>query len=280
MPWNLLIIPLICGYFLLTRSFCFKFRQQRLDQQRLVFESVFIGTVLTISTYIIRMLLEQWSFAKKVILLTYDYLPIKLPFTGTAIFVLIITLIAWGWNIFLDKKKWIYKAIDEIGNDLEKTIKHSMVKRRALQITLSTGKVYVGFIKEPSIPAHYNYIRIYPQYSGVRDDKTKEVYISTEYLSVTRPILNQISENQEILKNDSKNEVALRKLKSLMSELNEIDLDVTIPLDKIVTVSYFDDLLFAKWNPKGFLQPKESDKEKLTLEGSSIINIFRSYKPK
>ena len=32
-----------------------------------------------------------------------------------AIVILIITFIGWGCNIFLDKKKWIYKAIDAIG---------------------------------------------------------------------------------------------------------------------------------------------------------------------
>ena len=49
MPWNLLLLNLVAGYYLLTRSHYFKFEQQRLDRQRLIFESILLGVALKTS---------------------------------------------------------------------------------------------------------------------------------------------------------------------------------------------------------------------------------------
>lgn len=43
MPWNIIILHLVAGYYISTRSYYFKFKHQRLDRQRLIFESVLLG---------------------------------------------------------------------------------------------------------------------------------------------------------------------------------------------------------------------------------------------
>ena len=77
MPWNLLILPLVAGYYLLTRSYYFKYEQQRLDRQRLIFESVLLGVALAVFTYIIRIIAESFPPTKEIILVIYDFLPLK-----------------------------------------------------------------------------------------------------------------------------------------------------------------------------------------------------------
>lgn len=46
MPWNLLVLPLAAAYYILTRCDLLKYKQQRLDRQRLIFESVLLGSFL------------------------------------------------------------------------------------------------------------------------------------------------------------------------------------------------------------------------------------------
>lgn len=58
MPWNLLILPLVAGYYLLTRFYPFKYKQQRLDRQRLIFESILLAVCVSVITYFIRLFVE------------------------------------------------------------------------------------------------------------------------------------------------------------------------------------------------------------------------------
>ena len=108
MPWNLLILPLVGGYFILTKCFIFKFHQQRLDRQRLIFESVLLAIALIVSTYLIRIL-----FIKLTLDLIHSYAPFKQPFALTSLIsigvAIVFTLI---YNKLSEDKKWIRKAIN------------------------------------------------------------------------------------------------------------------------------------------------------------------------
>ncbi len=61
MPWNLLLLPLVAGYYIFTRSYFFKFKQQRLDQQRLIFESIIWAVIASVTTYLLRLIYESIS---------------------------------------------------------------------------------------------------------------------------------------------------------------------------------------------------------------------------
>jgi hypothetical protein len=86
---------------------------------------------------------------------------------------------------------WIHKVsasvriIREHGTDLELLILQSQEKALPISLTLSSGKVYVGFCMEPPDPTRGNdYLTILPTVSGYRDKETQRVTFTTIYQDV------------------------------------------------------------------------------------------------
>jgi hypothetical protein len=224
MPWNLLILNLVAGYYLLTRSYYFKFVQQRLDRQRLIFESVLLGVGLTITSYFIRLFFE-YKFPDTFNFF-YNNLPIKAPFIGTSFFTILLSILfSVLGNLLLDKKKYIKKAIKDVGNEFEILMKSSFTNEDLLQFTLDNDKVYVAWVKELPTPSISNYIRVIPAISGYRND-SKEVIFTTHYLTVY----------SEYIK------------KGRITDIKDLNTDLVIDLDNIVTVSNFDVEIYGVFN--------------------------------
>lgn len=91
MPWNLLILPLVAGYYLLTRFNYFKYKQQRLDKQRLIFDSVLLAILLISFTFLVRLLIELKFH--NLIDYIHSSLNITTPYLGTAFSTLIISIL-------------------------------------------------------------------------------------------------------------------------------------------------------------------------------------------
>lgn len=226
MPWNLLILPLVSGYYLLTKLNHFKYRQQRLERQRLVFDSVLLGVASFIMTYILRLVIE--SVAPSLIAVIYNLFPLHIPLLGTSfscLFLVVIFVYFGNLLPFLSKEKCVKRAIKKVGNELELLLLSSVKEQRLLQFTLNNGKTYVGWVKELSAPRTNSFIRIIPAISGFRDDKMNVVY-NTHYLKVYS---EYIAEGQTL-------------------NLKDLRTDLIIFEDKIVSVSYFDLEMYEKFN--------------------------------
>ena len=233
MPWNLLLFPLVAGYYIFTKSYYFKFKQQRLDQQRLVFESIILGVIASILTYSLRLVYESITspeFQQSI----YNVIPIKSPYAGTSLFVLIFSI---GFteisNLFLDEKKHVVKAIKSIGNEFELMLKSSFTDNKLLLFTLNNGKIYIAWVKELPIPAVSKYVRIIPIISGYRDEQ-RNVVFTTHYLSVYAEYISD------------------GKIKSI----EELDTDIILNSDDIVTVSFFDIDMYSVFNAVGKVSPE------------------------
>jgi len=182
MPWNILIFPLIGGYFLISKSNYLKYKHQRLSEQRIIFSSVLYGIYLLFFTLLIRFIVEFiWpSFIQ----LIHSYSPIKQPFMKTAIVSFLFSLLfvfIGNKTLFKNKEKRIKIAITEVGNKLEQLLLE-FYDNNLLQFTLNTSKVYIGYIKELSPPSENNYIQIFAIISGYRDEK-KVINFTTDYLT-------------------------------------------------------------------------------------------------
>lgn len=216
MPWNLLILPLVGGYYILSKSKIFKYKQQRLDRQRLIFDSVIFGAILLIFTFIFRLLVE---FKFPYILGDIkNLIPINEKFIGTSFvsFFIAVTFTELS-NFFIDEKKWIIKSIKSIGNELELLLLSSFNDRKLIEFTLDNDKVYIALVKELPIPSFSNFVRVIPFYSGYRSRK-KLMKITTNYL----PIYLKCIEKGEV------------------TDLNSLDFDLVISINNIVSISYFD----------------------------------------
>jgi hypothetical protein len=224
MPWNLLLLNLVAGYYLLTRSNYFKFEQQRLDRQRLIFESILLGVALTICSYLLRISFEYVS--PEIFKAVYSEFPIKTPFVGTSFCTILISIIlAKGGNVFLDKEKYIKKAIKDVGNEFELLMKSSFTNENLLQFTLDNDKFYVAWVKELPTPSVSNYVRVIPALSGYRN-ADKELIFTSHYLSVYSEYINE----------------------GKVTNIKELNTDLVIDLDNIVTVSNFDLEMFQRFN--------------------------------
>lgn len=224
MPWNLLILPLVGGYYILTRSFIFKFKQQRLDRQRLIFESILLAVSLAILAYSLRLFFL--FFTPMYYLQFHDHLPLKIPFLGTSLLSLVIGVaFSEKGNKLLDKEKYIKRAIKLVGNEFELMLKSSFSDGQLIQITLKNDKIYIGWVKELPIPSISNYIRIIPAISGFRNQE-RETFLTTHYLSVYSEYIKE----------------------GRITHISELNVDLIISNSEIISDSYFDLEMYEKFN--------------------------------
>lgn len=183
MPFNLLIFPIVGGYYILIRSKFYRYRQQRVDRQKLIFNSIFAGILLLICAWIITGAISRIapSFVKSI----QAYYPIHQNYFGTACCSFILAIGATEFfNLFLSQTKSISRAINRIGNEFERLCLSCYKQTKLIQLTLKNEKSYVGWVKSLPIPHHSNYLSILPVYSGFRNKDDKTLTFTTQYLDV------------------------------------------------------------------------------------------------
>jgi hypothetical protein len=164
MPYNVLLIPLIGGYYLLSNFVFFKYKYQRLSSQRLILNSALAGFFIAMFSFLLRFSFETYfedsfnlysSFLHQLFDGSQRYL-------WTMAFGLLITIFLTHTINFIVSKvpRWrnlpINRAITFYGNELEQLCRDSIVGGFALQVTLKNDKVYVGFV-----PFHQKRITYY-----------------------------------------------------------------------------------------------------------------------
>ncbi len=225
MPWNLFIFPLVAGYYFLTRSYFQRYKQIRLDKQRLIFETVLWATLIGFFVFSIRFIAEYFypSFFNEI----SNAFPFKTPYTITSFLCLpLAILITEGLNAFIakNKQKHLENAISDVGNALEKFLKNAFLNEKLLLFNLNNGKCYVGWINSLPIPSFSKHIKIIPAISGFRDND-KQLQFTSDYISLYREYKGQ-------------------------NRLEEIENNVEIIIDtnSIITVSHFDIKLYEQFN--------------------------------
>lgn len=225
MPFNLLLFPLVGAYYILIRFKYLKYIQSRLESQRILLNAALIGIFLLTFTFFLRAIAN--ILFPETLNSVYQHFPLKVPFFGTTVSSLLIAIIATeAANLFVNREKAIKFSIDYIGNELELMLKSSINDSRLLQITLDNDKFYIGWAKELPKPSVSNYIRIIPAFSGYRNDK-KELIFTTEYLSVYASYINEGS----------------------VKDIDELNTDLVIRLNNIITVAFFDMEMYQRFNP-------------------------------
>jgi hypothetical protein len=117
------------------------------------------------------------------------------------------------------------KAIKDVGNEFELLMKSSFVNSKTLLFSLDNDKFYIGWVKELPIPSVSGYVRIIPAISEYRDTE-KVLVFTSEYLKVY----------SEFIK------------KGEIRRIDELNTDLIIDINNILTVSFFDLVLHDKFN--------------------------------
>jgi hypothetical protein len=239
LTYNLFLIPIITGYFILTFSLLFKYNTQRLSKERMLFESILVGLLIIVGGFFFRIILDLMTCSKFIpwSLKILNILPINKPlYFWTFIFSSILSLLLF-WSInkliekYYSKDDPIIWAVNKYGDEIEQLFKNSALDGSAIQITLKNDKVYIGFCEETPIPKLTNYLKLSPILSGYRDKETKKLKITTDYEKVVNKFIKDIEEKQG-------------------KELEKITLntDVIIKQDEILTASIYEQHVFDEFN--------------------------------
>ncbi len=238
MPWNLLALPLAGGYYFLVKSNYFKFRMRRVEQQRLIFESVVAGFIVLTVTYVLRFL-GDYLFPDQIASLYSLLVPKGYTFLGTSTVSLVGSMLLvhilnrWVWT---DIKTYQIQAIKKVGSQFEKNLMISALEKHLMEFTLTTGKVYIGFVSDLPIPRETKVVSIYPIISGYRDEK-KRLRLTTRYTNLVSALSKENLGEEE------------RNLKEGIDS-GEIRLDIQIPFEMLVSVSFFDIDVYNVFNPE------------------------------
>lgn len=218
MPLNLLLLPILGGYYILTRSYIFKFTQQRLDKQRLIFTSVMVGVVVGLLAFTVRFICTL--FCPSYLSLIRGFIPLSSPnylLTSIITFLSAIIFVQFT-NLFINKERQMSRTIRKVGSEVELLFLYSQEKNKTLLITLDNGQFYVGWVMELPIPSISGSVRILPLASG--QINANGIYIvCIHYLSFYKKI---------------------EKKDLPMSELGG---DLAIQVESIISVSYYEDEL-------------------------------------
>lgn len=233
MPYNLLLLPVIVGYFILIYSHYFKYNTQRLAQNRIIFESVSVAIIILVIGFSLRALVESifptftpWLIEK------LKFFPIKkVDYLWTIVFSCLLSIIAvLLTNLYLlwkfKKFQLIGWAVDKNGDEIEKLFKQSAEEALFIQITLKNDKVYIGYSEIIPIPQKTNYLTLTPILSGYRDER-KQLHITTDYFKVVDEFLEKLDNEEQSV---------------------TLNTDVIIKQDEILTASIYEQDIFDKFN--------------------------------
>jgi hypothetical protein len=175
MPANLLLLPLLGGYWFVHFCHFFRFRAQRQDGYRLLLESAFAGVLLTAAARLIVVLLSSLNELIPVREFWNEYIP--LPFAGTATGAFLLGIVSpFVVNLILPEGKAKDLLLRRHGNALFRLLHESVKSKRAISISLDTRKWYAGYVTEsPNLDPQEQYFSLIPILSGYRDINTLTV---------------------------------------------------------------------------------------------------------
>ena len=250
-------LPLIGGFAFVTGLWSLRWRSARQDSQRLYYRGALWGVLLASGMAAVHTLLLLWPLyrqgfdwlnasALKPLFTTKDVLPeqsltIRAHVALVCVYALLVGIVAppvWnGAGSWLSKGRGRDRRVRinqaSITDPLELLLSRSLLNGEAIQVTLSTGKVYVGYVlaaPDPDLPTKF--ITLQPLMSGQRDSDGKVTY-TTFY----DQILTEFEANPDT--------------KDALDSFQQV-----IPVDKVVTLSGFNLDAYVR-----FLAERQSEDE-------------------
>jgi hypothetical protein len=235
MPTNLLLLPLLGGYWFLHTLYYTRFRSQRLDGYRLLVESAFAGVLLTCVARLLVIFANRFPSMQAI----WSGVAPNIPFLGTAAVSLLLSFVTpYIFNIVLDKTGVMSRldaqtsAIERYGNHLLRLFHAASMQEKPVSVALDNGKVYIGLVAAaPNLEPHDTFLAITPFYSGYRDRETLRLMLTVDYLSVYDK-----------------------------QDLNPEDFRVVVPVSSIRMASFFDQTVY----PAFVLEPDPLQPESST----------------
>jgi hypothetical protein len=222
-PFNLLLLPLLGGYFLVSRTHVLAFGAAKHSGERLLFMAALVAVCLLFGSRLLVL------FVVRCLPFTGEWWRVLSPweYSGTAAGALILGIvIPLIINKFVPLAAASRSAIQKHGDGLDRLFFQATESASQVVITLATGKVYAGWLDwtPPNPGAADAYVRVLPTMSGTRTTRNR-IEWTTFYQEVYL----------EIGKTTGEAEIeAFTKV---------------IPISQIVTAGLFDPEAYNRFNP-------------------------------
>ena len=227
MPFNVLILPLLGGYFFLTFWNFTKFDTKRNSGHRLIFHAAAWGVVFLGFAFLVTALLEG-QFPP---LETWWRTQVPIDYAGTSFLAFLIGLIGW-WPLnkwFFPLEKAAQDTIERWNDLLEILLSRASRETKLVSVTLRSRKVYIGLVTRTIAPMYdRKYIQLLPIKSGYRDSTTFKLNLAVDYAAVYAKIIRQ---ELEIVK------------------AGVTDFEIVVPVSEIQSINLFDPTAYSEFNP-------------------------------
>ena len=217
MIWTTFLFTILAGYLFLSNCYLTKYKEQRLDAQRLIFESMLLGFMFLGISLVIRFVFYQINPA--LIIDVYntvrEFIPYGQPLLYTTLSSLVLSIIATLiFNLWLDKQKQKIKSIERCEDDIEKKLIFSMKGKKLLEFILEDGLVYIAIVSRVSPPNPTSDILMAPFFEGIKKDNATI-------------LVKQYNKNK------------FNEITDLTRENNQNAIEMVIPRKRIIAVSNF-----------------------------------------
>jgi len=223
---NLLVLPLLGGYFFASSCNMTRASIKRIDGYRLFFQSALWGVLFLAVGYAISYFgcIRYSNSVSRF----HDFLPIQ--HIGKSIIALLLGLIVpLLINIFYRREMWVKREILKYGDHFDELLMRAFEEEKLIQISMLNGKVYVGRALQAFEPvSEYEYIKILPVQSGFRHPVEHKVTFTANYTKAYQLHLN--SENAKNAR-----------------EINN-DRGIVLTVSQIVSADLFDQDLYNAFN--------------------------------
>jgi hypothetical protein len=233
MPFNLLLFPLLGGFIFLSywnRSENFA---KRLDKERLLLWSAFVGAVLlgcSVGAFLLTPFAPAWLGVSSLQKWWAYHVPFQ--YSGFALCAgLLGPMGAWVLN-HVPPFSWIWnaeseseRAILEYGGPLEQLLYRALDEEKHVMVTLTNGKVYIGRVAISLAPENDTAFYLLPTKSGYRESDKHRLEITTHYDEVYKKIIEGETDAFDIIS----------------------DFGVVIPVKEVISASLYREEIHNKY---------------------------------
>jgi len=225
------VLPLIGGYLFLITFHLTRYKHQRIERQKLIFNSAIAAFVISGICYSLTYIITYTLFLIAKVALYFSstgcfscLLKFQNPFNFDSLwFPVFIFIFSYVFALIGNKRvpedKAMYQTIEDWGTEYDKLFIESFSLKgdgKLLMFTTNSNKVYVAYVNKSPAPNENSHVTIIPRYSGYRDKDTLEFCKIKDYTDY----LNGFEERGQL---------------DLIDEMME----VIIPLSEIIMVSKF-----------------------------------------
>ena len=194
MDLNLLLLPLLGGYYFVTTWNHTRYPSLRESGERLVYRSAFVAVCFA---FLGRLCIEVLNRCCAAVGTTWKML-VPFDYFGTACLAFLTAIVLPHVLNFVGDREWRYRpkwlpsrdeavrrAIQDTNDNFEQLLFQAMEESVQVEVTLKSQKVYIGSVLQNINPAHpRKWVLLLPTMSGYRTPDRMKIELTTNYARV------------------------------------------------------------------------------------------------